>query len=215
MSTEIVGYENAVNEIRELLKNWFESGVDLFLKLRDVDRSGIWKHPGHATFADFLRAEFPTALGIERYQNVVNAIDMYGVERVKQIGIESCHALTVKALAESPEKRDRVLSGIDNFVQTNGCAPDRNKVRELIAAVAPETRRAPKELLEVEEIQRLRAEARAASRRILELERAVKRLEKENERLAARVAKKVGNRSARSARKKSNRTRSSSPSQRT
>ncbi len=186
-SVDTAGYQRSVSEIRELLANWFESGVDLFLKLRDVDRSGIWKHPGHATFADFLRAEFPTALGIERYQNVVNAIDMYGVERVKQIGIESCHALTVKALADNPEKRARVLAGIDNFVQTNGCAPDRNKVRELVSSVAPETRRLPKELLESSEIERLRSEMRVATKRIQELERTVARLQKENQRLTDRA----------------------------
>ncbi len=184
MSTDIVkkGYENAVHRIRGLLEKWFESGVDLFLELRTVDSSGVWKHPGHATFADFLRAEFPTALGIERYQNVINAIDVYGIERVKQVGIESCHALTVKALVENEEKRALVLEGIDNFVRTNGCAPDRNKVRELVAAAAPETRKLPKELTEVF----LTAELKAAKKRIGELEREIKKLKKENEKLAAR-----------------------------
>jgi hypothetical protein len=206
-------YQSTVIEIRALLANWFESGVELFLKLRDVDRSGIWKHPGHATFADFLRAEFPTALGIERYQNVVNAIDMYGVDRVKQVGIESCHALTVKALADSPEKRARVLAGIDNFVGTNGCAPDRNKVRELVSSVAPETRRAPKELLETLEIERLRVAMKEATKKISELERTVTQLRKENERLTTRAER--AKTSAQDARKRQSRTRSSSPSRRT
>jgi polyhydroxyalkanoate synthesis regulator phasin len=176
-------YDKAVGEIRELLANWLESGVDLFLRLRDVDVSGVWKLPGHATFSDFLRAEFPTALGIERYQNVINAIELYGVERVKQIGIESCHALTVKALAEDATKRAQALAGIDTFIKKNGCAPDRNKVRELVASVAPETRRPPKELLEPEEIalmkQKLEAvktELNAAKKRIRELENEVKKL---------------------------------------
>ncbi len=181
-NTSIVKYQTAVDDIRGLLAHWLESGVDLCLKLRVVDQSGVWKHPGHATFADFLRAEFPTALGIERYQNVVNAVDMYGVARVKQIGIESCHALTVRALQDSPQKRAAVLSGIDNFVKRNGCSPDRNKVRELVAAVAPETRRPPRELLD-EEAQ-LRAQLIQAKARIRDLERDVRRLEKENARLA-------------------------------
>lgn len=186
-----VSYQTAVAEIRALLAKWFESGVDLFLKLREVDRSGVWKHPGHATFADFLRAEFPTALGIERYQNVINAIDMYGEARVRQIGIESCHALTVKALAESPEKRSRVLSGIDNFVKMNGCAPDRNKVRELVSAVAPETKRPPKEIQMTDELAALQAELAATKREVRDLRAEVKKLKRENERLAAKAKAKT------------------------
>lgn len=144
----------------------------------------MWKHPGHATFGDFLRAEFPTALGIERYQNVINAINVYGVERVKQVGIESCHALTVKALVEDDAKRTKVLQGIDQFVKKNGCAPDRNKVRELVQSVAPETRKLPKEITSIESEAVLREQLRVAKARIRELESEVKRLSKENERLS-------------------------------
>ena len=186
-------YESAVGNIRGLLSNWFESGVELFLELKKVDDSGIWKHPGHATFGDFLRAEFPTALGVERYQNVINAINVYGVERVKQIGIESCHALTVKALVEDESKRTRVLQGIDSFVKKNGCAPDRNKVRELVASVAPETRRTPKELLGPETELALRRELQSAKVRIKELERENKKLEKEIAQLRDRGVQKAKN----------------------
>lgn len=185
------GYDGAVAEIRSLLVNWFESGVDLFVKLQAVDRSGVWKHPGHATFGDFLRAEFPTALGIERYQNVINAINVYGIERVKQVGIDSCHALTVKALIDDDGKRARVLSGIDNFVKTNGCAPDRNKVRELVASVAPETRKDPKELRELDETAKLRAELTLASKRVRDLERENKRLQKEIDQLRGAAVRKT------------------------
>lgn len=188
MSTDITKYQGVVSEVRELLSRWFESGVDLFLKLKEIDASGVWKHPGHATFGDFLRAEFPTALGIERYQNVINAINVYGVERVKQIGIESCHALTVKALVEDEVKRTKVLSGIDNFVKTNGCAPDRNKVRELVAAVAPETKKSPKELRLDEETERMRTELALANKEIRDLKRENARLTKEVEKLRARGA---------------------------
>jgi len=190
MSKSIASYKSAVAEIRKLLADWFESGVELFMKLREVDQSGIWKHPEHATFADFLRAEFPTALGIERYQNVINAIDMYGVERVKQIGVESCHALTVKALQDSPEKRARVLLGIDSFVKTNGCAPDRNKVRELVSSVAPETRRPPRELQAADELVALRVRLAEAKQRIKELEAEVRQL-RAGERRRAKPSRKV------------------------
>lgn len=177
------GYEKAVSEIRTLMANWFEAGVELFLKLREVDQSGIWKQPGHATFADFLRQEFPTALGLERYQNVINAIDMYGVDRVKQIGIESCHAMTVKAMQDSPEKRALLLSGIDNFVKMHGCSPDRNKVRELVISIAPETRRPPRELLATFAEAKLREELAKAKAR-------VKQLEKENRELKKQISTK-------------------------
>ena len=172
------GYDGAVKKIRALLTDWFESGVDLFLELKKIDQSGIWKHPGHATFSDFLRAEFPTALGFERYQNVVNAIEVYGIERVKQVGIDACHAITVKALVENKPKRDKLLDGIDNFVKKNGCAPDRNKIRELVAAVAPESRRPPKELLETNELGLLRQALAEAKARIRELEKEVRDLKK-------------------------------------
>lgn len=188
-STAITSYKNAVTEIRTLLGDWFKSGVDLFLKLREVDQSGIWKHPGHATFADFLRAEFPTALGVERYQNVINAIDMYGIDRVKQVGVDSCHALTVKALQDSPAKRARVLLGIDTFVKTNGCAPDRNKVRDLVSSVAPESKRPPRELQAADELVLVRAQLTEAKKRIKELEAEVRELRRSKQgRQSARSA---------------------------
>lgn len=181
------GYDEAVNELRELLTNWLESGVELFLKLRDVDMSGIWKLPGHATFADFLRAEFPTALGFERYQNVINAIEIYGVERVKQVGIESCHTLTVKALVENPEKREAVLSNIDIFVDKNGCAPDRNKVRDIVLGIAPEARAPGREMRELTELARLRAETESLRRELRELKKENRALKVECERLQKKL----------------------------
>ncbi len=173
-------YDSSVKRIRALLQNWFEKGVDLFVELRAVDQSGVWRHPGHATFSDFLRAEFPTALGMERYQNVLNAINVYGVKRVKQIGIESCHAVTVKALIDDPVKRALLERGIDNFVKKNGCAPDRNKVRDLVSSIAPETRRVPKELTMIGQEAALSKALVVAKKRIKELEQDVRALRKDN-----------------------------------
>ncbi|KKN08237.1 hypothetical protein LCGC14_1058610 [marine sediment metagenome] len=173
-------YDSAVKRIRALMQNWFERGVDLFIELRSIDQSGVWRHPGHATFSDFLRTEFPTALGMERYQNVLNAVDVYGVKRVKQIGIESCHAVTVKALIDDPIKRALLERGIDNFVKKNGCAPDRNKVRDLVSSIAPETRRVPRELTMTSQEEKLRKELTTAKKRITKLEQDVRALRKDN-----------------------------------
>jgi len=173
-------YDSAVNRIRALMQNWFEKGVDLFIELRAIDQSGVWRHPGHATFGDFLRAEFPTALGMERYQNVLNALNVYGIKRVKQIGIESCHAVTVKALIDDPIKRALLERGIDNFIKKNGCAPDRNKVRDLVSSIAPETRRVPRELTMTSQEEKLRKELSTAKERIKELEQDVRTLRKNN-----------------------------------
>jgi hypothetical protein len=211
-------YTQATERIRTLLTDWLESGIDLFLELKKIDESGVWKHPGHATFGDFLRAEFPTALGIERYQNVINAINVYGVDWVRKIGVHACHALTVKALVDDPQKRQLVRASVDQFMATNHCAPDVNKVREIVLGAAPEARKPPKELLEVVELARLRVELKIAKKKIVELEHETKRLQKENKRLAA-VDQRRGtaktNRSAHSAKRKSSQTRLSSSSQRT
>lgn len=211
-------YAKSVERIRSLLTNWLESGIELFIELKKIDESGVWKHPGHATFGDFLRAEFPTALGIERYQNVINAINVYGIDWVRKVGVHACHALTVKALVDSAEKRQLVRDSVDQFIATNHCAPDVNKVREIVLGAAPEARKPPKELLEVVELARLRTELKLAKKKIVELEHETKRLQKENKRLAAVGQRSGGTRSApsaRSAKRKSSRTQSSSPSPRT
>lgn len=168
---ESVKYQKAVEKIRACLARWLESGVDLFLTLRDVERAGDWKAPGHAQFVDFLKAEFPTALGIERYQNVVKAIDLYGIDFVRRIGVHSCHALGVEAVARDPARIALVKASIEHHIFEHGAAPDDNKVRDIVRGIAPEIGRPHRDTRTITEIARLQGLLRTANVRIRELEK--------------------------------------------
>lgn len=136
-----IEYDNAVNKLRGLLADWLNAGVELFLEMRKVDESGVWKAPGHASFTDFLKAEFPAALGIERYNNVIRAIDLYGVNHVRKWGIELCHTITPDAIASNPQRINDVKKSLNNHIDEHGCAPDRNTARDIALGIAPELRK--------------------------------------------------------------------------
>jgi hypothetical protein len=153
-------YDAAVEKIRLLLADWLKAGVELFLELRNVDDSGVWKEPGHASFADFLRAEFPTALGIERYNNVIKAIDVYGANFVRQCGIDCCHSIVVEAIISDQERIRLVRESINRFIKQNGCAPDRNTIRDIVIGIASEIKTPHKSTREVIATESLREEFR-------------------------------------------------------
>lgn len=164
-------YNAIVARIRELLGRWLETGVDLFLELRDVDLSGKWKLPGHATFRDFLRAEFPSALGLERYNNVVRAIELHGVDRVRQVGVFACHTLSVDAIAKSAERVELLGTTIDRYVSDHGVPPDANTIRDMARGIAPELVRPHRSTVAALRDLRLAEELKVARARVRELER--------------------------------------------
>lgn len=172
-------YSNAVNRIRALLANWLESGVELFLALKEVDDSGVWKAPGHATFSDFLKEEFPTALGMERYQNVTNAIQIYGVEFVRKHGVHVCHAITKEAVVSNPTRINEVKRSMDDHLERKGASPDSNTVRDIVRGIAPELVKPHQSTRNVRKVDELQFGMRSLAQENRELKVKIAQLEKE------------------------------------
>lgn len=182
-------YNAAVSRIRGLTERWLEAGVDLFLALREIETDGAWKAPGHATFVDFLKEEFPTALGIERYTNVMRAVELYGEEFVRRVGILPCRAISQQAIAEDPKRVDLVKQTVQRHIQKHGCAPDDNTVRDFVRGIAPELVKPHSTTREVVELEELRVRVREANAKIRKLEKDLKDARGEIEKLTRRAEK--------------------------
>ena len=129
-------YEQAVERCRALLTKWFDAGIELFVELQKIEINEDWKTPDVGTFQDFLARAFPnSAVDLYVYNNVTQAIDLYGVERVRQVGPQGCHALLNRVLLESKEKRELVSASIDSHVRVNGTPPSRGEVRRIVHGV--------------------------------------------------------------------------------
>ncbi len=174
---QLTQYNAACARVRKLLNDWLESGLELFLELRKIEQAGDWQAPGHATFSDFLRAEFPNAIGIDRYQNVMRAIDVHGVEFVKKIGVHAAHAASVSAIAEHPERMKMLQDCVDKHIKERRVPPERDEVIRMVRDIAPETAK-PRGMVRAllteqslrETIARLTKELQAARARVKELE---------------------------------------------
>lgn len=177
-TVQLTKYNSACGRVRALLNRWLESGLELFIELRKIERDGDWQAPGHATFSDFLRAEFPNAIGIDRYQNVMRAIDVHGVEFVKKIGVHAAHAASVSAIAEHPERLQLLQQCVNKHIEDRKVPPERDEVIRMVRDIAPETAK-PRGMVRAllteqslrETVTRLTKELREARARIRELER--------------------------------------------
>lgn len=175
----IKAYEQAVERLRGLLSRWLEAGVDLFVEINKIEQSGIWRTPLHATFGDFLAAEFPNhALSLERYNHVVEAIAVHGIKRVRELGVEACHAMITPRLVRDQEKRQEFHASVDRYISDKKTPPPVAEVRRIVrgiveepAQVASVTKQVRRDNGLAEENAQLRQELQAANRRIRELER--------------------------------------------
>lgn len=128
-------YEAACKRIRDLLRSWLESGIDLFIALREVETSGDWKLGGHDRFQDFLLVEFPDALGFDKYQRVMRAIDVYGLDFVKGVGVHCALAAADARVFESQKSIEKVKKRIREAM-SSGRLPEISEVRKIVRQVS-------------------------------------------------------------------------------
>ncbi|HET9954149.1 MAG TPA: hypothetical protein VFQ61_06580 [Polyangiaceae bacterium] len=169
-------YRAAVARVRELIGNWLNGGVDVFLELQKIDKKGIWRI-AYSSFGDFLSREFPNALGLNRYENVIHAIAVYGEKRVRQVGVEGCHALLCAEVVKSEDKRSELEASIDRHVQVTGTPPPPREIRRIVRGIletpsplAKATISLRRDSALAQEVVLLRAQLREAKKRIRELE---------------------------------------------
>jgi hypothetical protein len=71
--------------------------LDEILELQKVEKSKVWETGQYKSFEDFLTQEFPGLLTKKQYRDVCNAIEIYGVEHIRRVGVHACSALLVQA----------------------------------------------------------------------------------------------------------------------
>jgi len=176
-------YQALLERVRALLAKWQSSGVDVFLALREIEREGTWKLGMHHTFQSFLTREFPDVIGIHQYNHVIRAIEEYGEDFVRTVGISSSHALIPHEVVSKPERKAEIKAAVMHHVSKDGCAPGLPKIREIVRSVAPETRKPCQEVQAVRQQAREQTEIARLRARVAELETENAELKKEIERL--------------------------------
>lgn len=182
-------YNEAKARIQAALDKWLTSGVEVFIELQRVEREGHWRAAQHATFSDFLRAEFPTMLGIVRYTNVAKALDIYGADFVRKVGIESCHALVVDAIASNPRHVEEVKRTVEEKYERSGCGLGVEAARKVVRGVVEMPSPPTRDTQRVRKVEELQQQLRQAYGRIRELERDKKRLLAAVDKLERRLAR--------------------------
>lgn len=176
-------YRKVLQEVRDFLSKWQSSGVDLFLRLRTIDRKEEWIPGGHGSFQNFLKAEFPSVIGIEKYNNVIRSIDEYGEDFVRSVGINMPGVLTAPEFSKHPVRKAEIVAAIQHHIQEEGCAPGKQKILKIAYDVAPEIRKPCKEVKAVRKQSKEQAKIAKLKREISNLKKENSDLKKEIQRL--------------------------------
>jgi len=183
--TKSTKYKTALEQVRKLLSKWQSSGVDVFLKLREIDIEGTWKLGAHVSFQDFLKAEFPNVIGIERYNNVISMIEEYGSDFMRSVGPTVPREIMRREIIGSPERKAEVVAAVTAHIRDEGCAPGDQKFRDIARSVAPEIRKPCREVASIRrekndfiEIVKLRNRTRELEKENKSLKREIVRLNK-------------------------------------
>lgn len=190
-------YETEIQAIREALADWLSKGVEIVVRLRNMELSGLWRVSGCRDFSEFLNENFKTAIGLQHYRHVVNAIDHYGIEMVRKFGPDGCAAVTAPAVVESPERKKKLVELVEEFERSNGHPAGPAKIRSFVYTdVAPELHPPSKEAKSLtrkseaeEKALTLQQELQQAKKRIRDLEAELKKKTDTIARLEAKLAK--------------------------
>src|SRR5690606_38221218 len=131
----------------------------------------------HAHFGDFLKKNFPNVMGLEKYMNGISAIELYGEELVRKVGVEAAHAMCVSAITSSDERRNKLVASIQAHIEDYGVAPCRDTIRNIVKGIAPEIQKPHKTTRSILEIERLRSENNELRKEVKLLQKKVKELE--------------------------------------
>ncbi len=162
-------YDRSVADVKALLSRAHSAWVDVFLKLREIERGYLWKIGGHGNFTDFLRVEFPNALGIEKYSNAISAIELYGEAEVRKYGIECAHIMMARPFQDDPAKRRLLTRTMDVHFEEHGVYPGVDRVRQMARGIDPSLVKPVRETQDVLRQQELLAENAALKKRVKEL----------------------------------------------
>jgi hypothetical protein len=151
-------YQAVIVEAKQKYNAGHVAWIDFVMYLREVELSGAWRRPGDSQFAEFLRREFPTAFGAERYSNIVKAVEVYGREFMARVGVEAAHCLTTDAMLTTKGAAGEVRGWCEEHWRVHGVMPGHEEVLGYTKKFSDEPRRPPRLVLQQTEVRRLRAE---------------------------------------------------------
>lgn len=128
-------YDQMVAEAKDRFNSAQESWVEFVLYLWKVEDKGVWKKPSYSGFENFLKTEFPNAFGLVRYTNAKRAIQVYGEDFMRRMGIECAHAITVDAMITEQENVKKMKEACEAHFDEHGVMPgidDVYKIRSRI-----------------------------------------------------------------------------------
>lgn len=154
--------EKVVATIRQKLAQSDSNYVDAILLLKKLEIGGDWRFAsgGDRGFDDFIQSNFPGKIPPTLYRKAVSAIELYGEDFIRKIGVFSSSHLTVEKLSKSSRSRSRVKKLLLEYVKKHKVSPTPSVVKKTIRTAYPDSfpnrRRSSAELLR--ENERLKAE---------------------------------------------------------
>jgi ParB family chromosome partitioning protein len=125
-------YTTVVHELTQAIINASSSGIELYERLAEVERSEAWRTGRHHHFEGFLASNWPSSLGVHRYHSVMEAIGLYGLEMIRQVGSEAAHCLLEPVLVADNAKRAALIEDLNTHLQEYGVAPAVSEIRRLV-----------------------------------------------------------------------------------
>jgi hypothetical protein len=155
-------YDQAVAEAKRLYGVAEGAWIELCLYLRAIENAGLWQRgpDALATFADFMRATFPTAFGEEAYRNRINLIEGYGSDVARKVDPMGSRTLTSAPLLNDLALKAKAVAAIEDNYRTHGTPMHVEDVRKVVHALTRDVvpQRQPVRLASIEEAHALRAE---------------------------------------------------------
>lgn len=183
--------DRLIERVKQALARWHEAGVEVVLELQKIEQDSqqLYKLEGHSRFGDFIRAHFPNSgFGKERYDNVVEAIEAYGLELVRQVGPEAAHAMNHPSVVRHPERKSEMIRTVRDYVTVNHQVPNVDFILKERRRIAPETNtKAPRTTQVLTSLDQVRAERDELKRKLSASERKCAKLERENAELQEKI----------------------------
>jgi len=141
MTSKAQQLNESVKQVKELLAQNESNWVDAFLILRKVEHERIWMTAkgGAQSFPEFLKANFPDSIAHSFYKKGILAIETYGEDFIRKVGIRNSHALMQDEVVTKSGRRETVTRKLEAYVRKHGTAPKPETVWEIVRNVAPET----------------------------------------------------------------------------
>ena len=188
-------YDKMVKKAKSIYNQAQGSWVDFVIYLIEVEDSGVWKHPNYSGFGDFLGVEFPAAFGMTKYINARKAINTYGANFMRKLGIECSHTITRDAIITDEQHIKKLREMCEAHFSNNGVMPAIYTVNKFVKKIVPiengttrliEQRKRTREL--EKELSKLKTENKEFLKAVIRAEKEAEKLERKATRTDSKVS---------------------------